>query len=137
MKKIIKLENGNIKVQTLNTDPSKTQQQFKEQSDINKIMKKYHATGMINHLNGRPGRYGDFSNAKTYQDSLQTVINAQNSFQNLPSDVRKRFSNDPYEMLSFVNDPQNKQEAINLGLIPKPAPKNDDLNDDKGANNPT
>ena len=41
-------------------------------------------------------------------------------FDNLPSDVRNRFNNNPAQLLDFVADPENKEEAIELGLLPKP-----------------
>lgn len=41
-------------------------------------------------------------------------------FDTLPSKLRLRFGNDPAEFLSFVEDPANDQEMIDLGLKPKP-----------------
>ena len=35
----------------------------------------------------------------------------------LPSDVRSRFGNNPAELLDFLNDNSNYDEAIRLGLI--------------------
>lgn len=41
--------------------------------------------------------------------------------------MRKRFANDPAEFLAFINDPENSQEAIKLGLaieaVPEPTPE--------------
>lgn len=123
MKKLIKLANGNIKVQSLNDLPSKTQQQFAEQTNINHIMKKYHATGMITHLNSKKGQYVDLSEIKDYQSSLQTVMDAQAAFMTLPSETRKRFNNNPQELLNFLADPKNSDEAISLKLKnPQPIP---------------
>lgn len=93
------------------------QQQFKDETDINKIMKKYHSGIMTSHLNRNPGRYGDFSQVKNYQESLNTVIKAQNSFMTLPSEIRFRFQNDPQKLLEFLADSKNKEEAIKLGII--------------------
>lgn len=120
MKIITKDKNGLvIKVQTDNQEPSKTQQQFKDSSNINNIMKKYHATGMITHLNQKQGSYADLSKVKDYQSSLQTVIDAQQAFMTLSSDVRKKFSNDPQELIGFLADPKNRDEAESLNLITK------------------
>lgn len=132
--KIIEIKNGRKRVATKFTLPSKTQKQFAEQTNINNIMKKYHAGMGISHLSKKKGTYGDFSNAQDYQSSLNSIIQARDEFATLPSQVRKRFDNDPYELLSFLSDPNNRDEAISLGLIPKPeAPLkiNDDPNDDK------
>lgn len=130
MKKIIRLENGNIKVQTINDQPSKTQQQFKDQCDINLIMKKYRETGQISHLKQNRGQFLDVSNIPSYQEALNTVISAQNSFQSLPSDVRKKFGNDPQNMIDFLSDNSNDTEAIKLGLkIPNPQNTKNNTND--------
>lgn len=116
MKNVIKLANGKLKVQTINNEPSKTQQQFKEQSDINAIMRKYHKGEMISHLNQKQGQYIDLSTMPDYQSALQTVIDAQASFMTLPSEVRKKFQNDPHLVVQFLSDPKNAEEAFKLGL---------------------
>lgn len=124
-------ENGTIRIQCVNELPSLTQQNFKNQCDINNIMKKYVNTGHITHLNNKQGSYVDTSSLPDYHQALQTVLDAQNSFFTLPSGVRKRFQNDPQELLTFLKDPSNKQEAIKLGLInDEQKPK---INDDKPA----
>ena len=40
--------------------------------------------------------------------------------QSLLSRVRKRYNNDPAELLEFVMDEKNREEAVFLGLIEKP-----------------
>lgn len=116
MKNITRHENGHKKVSTINNEPSKTQQQFAEQCDINNIMKKYKQTGEITHLNKKTGIYGDFSNMPSYQEALHTVIKAEQEFMTLPADVRKKFDNNPQQFVDFINDPKNDEEAIKLGL---------------------
>lgn len=110
----------------LEAEPSLTQQQFQRECDINYIVKQNEATGLITHVNNRPGNFGDFSNNLDYQDALNRVAEAQASFMALPADVRARFQNDPAELLAFVSDPRNADEAIKLGIVnpitPTPAP---------------
>lgn len=119
-KNIIQMPDGRIKVVTVNTEPSKTQQQFKDDVDINKIMAKHRKTGMITHLNYREGVYGDFSEVKDYQQSLETVMKAEDSFASLPSQIRNKFENNPQKLIEFLNDPKNNEEAINLKLKVRP-----------------
>jgi len=126
--KIIELADGRKKVVTVNDEPSLTQQQFKEISDINRIMKKYHKGEMVNYLNRRPGVYGDFSKMPSYLDALNTVIDAQESFMTLPSAVRKRFDNDPGKVIEFISDSKNYDEAVILGLVPKKVIKEEPKN---------
>lgn len=133
MKIVEKRKDGSIRVHTDNQEPSRTQQQFKETSDINLIMKKYQKGEAITHLNHRQGVYGDFSEIKNYQKSLQTVIDAERQFLTLPSAVRAKFENNPQQLLDFIKDDNNYEESIKLGLITAQpiAPKNDDkLNND-------
>lgn len=96
---------------------SKTKQSFKAECDINNILARYQKTGLVGHLNARQPRYGDFSNTLDYQAALNAVMAAEESFSSLPAKVRDRFQNDPSKLISFINDPKNKNEAIKLGLL--------------------
>jgi len=93
-----------------------TEQAHKDQCDINKIVPKYDKTGLINHISDIEAQYGDVSGLDFKMASDQ-VIGAQQSFDKLPSHIRKRFKNSPQEFLSFFDDPLNRPEAISLGLI--------------------
>jgi hypothetical protein len=45
-------------------------------------------------------------------------------FEDLPAEVRFRFDNKPAELLKFMSDPANADEAIDLGLFePSKPPK--------------
>nr|QJB20853.1 MAG: internal scaffolding protein [Microvirus sp.] len=113
-------ENGSLNIQSLNPDESMTQQQFKDQADINVIMSTYMKTGEFP-LSQRQGFYADVSEVADYQTALNTVIKAEEAFMDLPAEIRKRFQNDPQEMLSFLADNKNDEEAISLGLkVPNP-----------------
>jgi len=120
MKQIEIRPNGSKRVITLNKEPSRTDQSFKKECDINNIMRKYRATGQVAHLSARKAVYGDFSMYGDYQDCLNKAIGAQELFNALPADVRKRFGQNPQQLLDFVADASNRDEAIKLGLIDKP-----------------
>lgn len=113
---IIRREDGTLRVTKDPSGEDVAQQQFKEQCDINNIMKNYMQTGEISHLNPKTGVYGDFSDVKNYQESLDLVIKAKETFDQLPAKVRTRFNNNPKELVEFCNDPKNIEEAIDLGL---------------------
>lgn len=101
---------------------SRTKQQFVEDSDINTIMRKYEKTGILDpRLQRGPGSYGDFSSATDYHTSLNQVVEAQAAFYDLSSTIRARFHNDPGELLDFLDDPANRDEAVKLGLVEPPA----------------
>lgn len=104
--------------------PSRTKQEFKDECDINKLMKRYKATGLFPQYPGQEPRYVSNIGMPDLQEAMQIVNNAQNEFAALNSDLRKRFDNDPQKFYAFVNDTQNADELVKLGLreAPKPEP---------------
>lgn len=97
-----------------------THQSFRDECDIRNIMKKYKKTGIVSHVSSLQPMYGDFSDPLDYRESLNAVIEAQESFDSLPAELRKRFNNDPGSLLEFVYNPENKDEAIRLGIFEAP-----------------
>lgn len=99
------------------TETSLAQQHFKDECDVNNILRKYESTGLVTHVaNGTPS-YGDFSSVLEFQQAQNILIEAQERFDALPASLRKRFDNDPAVMLSFIEDPNNREEAEELGLV--------------------
>jgi len=98
------------------TKPSRTQQQFRDECDINNIMERYGVTGELPLGSVQP-QYGDFSGITDYQSALNQVIAAQDSFLALPSKVRARFDNNPAYFIDFASDEANKDEMKALGLL--------------------
>lgn len=102
-------------------DPSMAQQHFKDECDVNNILRKYESTGLVTHVaNGTPS-YGDFSSVLEFQQAQNILIEAQDAFEALPASLRKRFDNDPAVMLEFIENPDNREEAEKLGLVAKKA----------------
>lgn len=99
-----------------NRSPSRTKQSFKDECDINKIMRRYVVHGVLPQGVG-VAKYGDFSEAGTYLEAQNIIIKARAQFSSLPSKVRERFRNDPAEFLKFVQDKGNAEEAQQLGLL--------------------
>lgn len=96
-----------------------TQQQFKEECDINTIVKRFGLTGELPEPWAAPS-YGDFTAAVDFHTAQNLVIAARDEFDRLPADLRKRFGHDPQQLLAFLDDGRNREEAIELGLIAKP-----------------
>lgn len=119
--KIIEIrKDGSKRVHTQNNEPSMTDQQYGEQSDVNLILNKYAKTGQLTHVSKMQGQYADVSGIPDLHEALQNVKLANDSFMELPSDVRRRFMNSPALMIEFLNDSANDAEAIKLGLKSKP-----------------
>lgn len=117
-------------------EEGRTKQSFKDEVDINKIMKKVERGGMITHLNAREPFYGDVSGITGYQDALLVVNEAQELFSGLSAQIRKRFRNDPAEFIAFMDNPDNKKEAMELGIIPMEKDPNEIHWSDEDPNNP-
>lgn len=99
---------------------SRTQQQFVEECNINTIVKRFGLTGTVPVPRKLP-TYGDFSGVIDYQTALNSVLQAEESFSSVPSEIRRRFDNDPQKFLDFVVNPDNMDELRKLGLA-SPAP---------------
>jgi phage internal scaffolding protein len=102
-------------------DASLTQQQFKEEADINTIVNRFLKTGVLPTPNTFP-QYVDFEGVFDYQSAMNLVRAADESFMRMDAKVRSRFNNSPQEFLEFFADPANIEEATRLGLaIPQPS----------------
>lgn len=98
-----------------------TQQHFADASDINKIVDRFNRTGLLGGP-GRPsGRVPEFLNltGDSFHEMLIRVEQARGAFNGLPAKIRRRFSNNPENLLRFIGDDKNIEEAIEMGFISK------------------
>lgn len=65
---------------------------------------------------------------ESYHEMLCKVEEVQGQFAGLPSRVRRRFANNPEQLIKFLEDPNNLPEAVKLGLIDE-----GDLSEEKKA----
>lgn len=104
-------------------EPSLTQQHFKEECDINEILRRSQVSGQLP-VRSTPPMYGDFTAVpKSLEESFAMIKQANDLFMALPWEARERFGNNPEKMIAFLQDPRNREEAIRLGLVNKPAEK--------------
>lgn len=103
-------------------EPSRTKQSFAEECDFNNVMNKWAQSGLIPNLNTREPIYADVSHMTDYHSSLELIRSAQEQFYSLPSHLRDRFNNDPAQLLAFIQNDANYDEAIKLGLVPQRKP---------------
>ena len=101
-------------------EPSLAQQHFKDECDINNILRQFNITGLLPESPLSP-RDGDFSGIGDYHTALNRVIAAQDEFDALPAQIRARFDNDPANLIEFLDDDANRPEAEALGLVNKGA----------------
>lgn len=98
------------------TGPGRTKQSFAEESNINIIMRRYEKTGVLDHFNRHQGDYGNFLNAPDYHTALNGIRAAETAFMELPAGVRSKFQNNPAAFLDFVQNPDNLEEMVEMGL---------------------
>lgn len=112
------------RIQTDVSGPSLTKQSFKDECDINHILKRFLKTGILDFTNKNQARYGDTTGME-YTQAMQTVAAAKSLFNELPAPLRARFENEPAKFLDFVQDDKNRDEARELGLL-KPEAASED-----------
>ena len=97
-------------------EPTLAQQNFKDETDINYIVRQFGITG---ELPGKPmnPQYGDFTGVLDYHSAVNAVLAAQDDFMGLPAQMRSRFNNDPAQLIDFLGNEENREEAIKLGLV--------------------
>ncbi len=103
------------RVQVAPRGRSRTKQSFREESEINNIMARYVKTGIVDHLTRYGGEYG-FATSVDFHSAMNVVTKADQMFLDLPAAVRRRFGGDPGDFLEFVQNPENQEEMITLGL---------------------
>lgn len=114
----VSLETG-----TFCEEETKTKQEFKDDVDINNIVEKFGITGEMPESFTFPDEQ-DFTETTDYQSAMNVLVQARESFMELPAKVRARFDNDPQQFMEFFHDPANQDEAVRLGLATKkPEPK--------------
>ncbi len=92
-----------------------TEQSHKRACDINSIMAKFQKTGAIEHLAKHPPKYGDVT-GQDFQAAQILVAEHKSQFEELPSQLRSYFENDPANYLNFVVDPANADLLEKEGL---------------------
>lgn len=97
------------------SDPSLTQQQFKEEADINTIVDRFLRSGVLPTPVNMP-QYVDYEGVFDFQSAMNVVRQADENFMRLDAKVRARFNNSPQEFLEFFANPDNTDEAVRLGL---------------------
>lgn len=103
----------------------RTRQEFKDECDINVLIARHQPGTPIQAPWSKPPTpmFGDFAEAPDYLEAQLVLLKAREQFASLPAKVRARFANDPAELLAFVHDPKNTDEARDLGLLNPAAPQ--------------
>lgn len=117
-KNIIIVDGKRKKVVNYTGEDSQVQKDMQDETDIKNILQKYGRTGMLPIIKDE-ALYGDFSTVPDYQEAQNILIQANEQFNNLSSDLRKKFDNSPEEFLKFCTNKDNLEEMRELGLANK------------------
>lgn len=100
-------------------DKTRTQQHFKEECDINTIIRRFGITKLAPDPVRMP-TYGDFTEVFDFHSAANAIAQARESFDAMPATVRSRFNNDPGAFVDFCSAEENRAEAVKLGLVALP-----------------
>lgn len=95
---------------------SRTKQEFKQDCDINVLLKRFTQSGSVLPV-ARPPVYGDATiYPESFQDAMQIVAATNEAFDALPSDLRVAFQNDPRQYLSALQSEEGREFIRQHGL---------------------
>lgn len=104
-------------------DETRTQQQFKEECDINTIVERFGLTGELPN-NLRVPINAEFLDIIDYQTALNQLREADDAFMQMPANIRSQFDNDAGRFVDYCSDPANKDQLKKWGLTrPETAPQ--------------
>lgn len=98
-------------------ESSVTEQSHADSCDVNLIVSQFAATGFLPQRGDGTLIYGDLTDLPTFQEAQNIVVAANEAFANLPAKIRDRFNNDPARLMEFIDDKENFDEAVKLGLM--------------------
>lgn len=98
------------------TQPSKVQKQFAEQCSTEHIVEKF-LRGEPVATASKPAVYADLTQVPDFESLQDRLAVLNNWFNDLPSDVRSEFDNDPQKALEELTKPDRMSDAVELGLL--------------------
>lgn len=106
--------NGSRRVATPSGGERVTDGSQAESVDINNIVKQFTKTGLMPQRQG--ARYEDVS-SHDYMAMRNFIADKESLFRGLPARVRARFGGDFYQLLRWIENPANREEAVKLGIF--------------------
>lgn len=108
------------RVKTILDGKTITKQEYQAECDINTIVKSWMSSGVCPSVNAKVPLFVDCTLVKSFEQSANDLIAAQDAFMELDPKIRKQFNNSPVELVEFLADERNREEAIKLGLVDVP-----------------
>lgn len=117
----IRVRNQRKRVKTIIKGESLTRQSEAKAADINNIVKKARKTGYLPVVDAQPIDTS-VPSPQSYHDAMNLVASAQQQFEQLPSQVRTEFENNPAKLLEALQDPAQEAKLQDLGILAPPPP---------------
>ena len=97
----------------------RVEQSHKDEVNINNIVKR-HGLDLIAKTAALQQFQFDDNPNNDFQETMNAILKAQDSFSSVPSDIRKQFDNNPAQFMDFIHNPENQQQLIDWGLASAP-----------------
>jgi len=116
---ITKRPDGSMRLSTtckVRDGEPRTEKSHLKECDIKNIIARYKRDGLPYPSWHQDGDI-DVSNFPDFTQAQLVVAQGQSLFHSMPAHVRDRFKNEPANLLAFMRDPKNLEEAVKMGLI--------------------
>jgi len=97
-------------------EENRTEQHHKDEVNINNIVKRHGHELIAKTAALQQFKYDDVV-GNDFQETMNIIIKAQDSFQSVPSDIRKQFNNNPAEFMDYIHNPENKEQLVAWGMM--------------------
>lgn len=104
------------RVQRIVRGDSRTKQSFKDECDINNVVRRYATTGMLSHVSRRQPTYGDFSSVTSLEQAIDLVAQLDDEFREMPSGIRAAADNNPLRYLEMLTSQAGVDRLAEAGL---------------------
>ena len=97
----------------------RVEQSHKDEVNINNIVKRHGMDLIAQTAALQQFTYDDNPN-NDFQETMNMILKAKDSFSSIPSEIRKQFDNDPAKFMDFIHNGENQQQLIDWGLAKAP-----------------
>ena len=94
-----------------------TEQHHAERTRVSWILEQYRRTGVVDHVQRAAPRYVDLSEVPSFEEAFNLVERAEEAFARLPAEVRAEVGNNPIGLVEWVQDPENLERGLELGIF--------------------
>jgi len=101
------------KILTKTSTNTKVEQHHR--TEIKKMVQEVESRGLLRANTVFNGELDDYP-SYDFQEAQFMMAKARSTFEQMPSQLRKKFENNPAKFMDFANNPQNAQEMVELGL---------------------